>query len=169
MGFRFRHLTTTVSNSRNGIFKADQNSETQVEKSEFRILPFFFNSPFRKTLRAKSDSLGLTPLLFQPLLPSPFCVDGLLQILCRHNLPNNLTHIVLLWVPLLSAHWCQGELSLVQSANSWEWCAECELWRIADDKNWEDKLLSISPHLVPHLLPQGFLWLLRSWFMRLSI
>ena len=48
MGFRFIHLTTTDSNSRNGIFKADQNSETHVEKSEFRILPFFSIPPLER-------------------------------------------------------------------------------------------------------------------------
>ena len=155
MGFRF-HTSLQLTQIPEMVFL----KQTKTQRHTWRNLSSesfqFFQFPPSKTLRTKSDPRGLTPLLFQPLPPSPFCVDGLMQTLCWHDLPNNLTRIMLLWVPLLSDHWCQGELSRVQSGNSWGWCAECELWRVADDKNWEDKLLSISPHLVPQYCLRGF-------------
>ena len=156
MGFRFIHLTTTDSNSRNGIFKADQNSETHVEKSEFRILPFFSIPPLER------HSVQNQILLASLLSCSSHCshhhsvwMDSCRLCAGTACLTTSLISCCSEF-PCFLPNWCQGELSLVQSANSWEWCAECELWRVADDKNWEDKLLSISPHLALTYCLRGF-------------
>lgn len=155
-GGLWHKLYLSDTTSRTGIFKADQNLETQMNESESRILPFF---PIPTFIRH--------PAWNQILLasPPPVLATATNTILCGRCklhagtacLTGPHSYHMLLWVPLppcpLMSRWTLALYSLEIQGN---YVPGVSLWRVAGDKNW-----GTSSPFPPSQTAQGqFMWLL---------